>query len=317
MTDGKKVKSYKNQILSGSEKGVAFATLTPLYGMNSKKLKEGAATAVFALAACVSILAVALICIFLFANGIPGMSKIGILNFITGTAWKPGNNIFGIMPMILGSIYVTAGALIIGVPAGILTAMFLSRFASASRVRILQPAVALLAGIPSVVYGFFGLIVIVPAIREVFGGSGTSMLAASILLGIMILPTIITISESALNAAPQSYYEGALALGATHERAVFKIILPAAKSGVTASIILGVGRAIGEAMAVMMVAGNQARLPEGIFKGVRTLTSNIVMEMGYAADLHREALIATAVVLFVFILIINMLFSVLNRRVKS
>ncbi len=317
MTDGKKVKSYKNQILSSSEKGVAFATLTPLYGMNSKKLKEGAATAVFALAACVSILAVALICIFLFANGIPGMSKIGILNFITGTAWKPGNNIFGIMPMILGSIYVTAGALIIGVPAGILTAMFLSRFASASRVRILQPAVALLAGIPSVVYGFFGLIVIVPAIREVFGGSGTSMLAASILLGIMILPTIITISESALNAAPQSYYEGALALGATHERAVFKIILPAAKSGVTASIILGVGRAIGEAMAVMMVAGNQARLPEGIFKGVRTLTSNIVMEMGYAADLHREALIATAVVLFVFILIINMLFSVLNRRVKS
>ncbi|MDD4334859.1 MAG: phosphate ABC transporter permease subunit PstC [Desulfotomaculaceae bacterium] len=285
--------------------------------MNIKKLKEGAATAVFALAACVSILAVALICIFLFANGIPGMSKIGILNFITGTAWKPGNNIFGIMPMILGSIYVTAGALIIGVPAGILTAMFLSRFASASKVKILQPAVALLAGIPSVVYGFFGLIVIVPAIREVFGGSGTSMLAASILLGIMILPTIITISESALNAAPQSYYEGALALGATHERALFKIILPAAKSGVTVSIILGVGRAIGEAMAVMMVAGNQARLPEGIFKGVRTMTSNIVMEMGYAADLHREALIATAVVLFVFILIINMLFSVLNRRIKS
>ncbi|MDD2553666.1 MAG: phosphate ABC transporter permease subunit PstC [Desulfotomaculaceae bacterium] len=317
MTDGKKGKPHKNPIFSRSKKGVAVATPTPVYGINTKRLKEGTATAVFALAACVSILAVALICIFLFANGIPGMSKIGILNFITGTAWKPGNNIFGIMPMILGSIYVTAGALIIGVPAGILTAVFLSRFASASKVKTLQPSIALLAGIPSVVYGFFGLIVIVPAIRGIFGGRGTSMLAASILLGIMILPTIITISESALNAVPKSYYEGALALGATHERAVFRIILPAAKSGVIASIILGVGRAIGEAMAVMMVAGNQARLPEGILKGVRTLTSNIVMEMGYAADLHREALIATGVVLFVFILIINLLFSVLNRRVKS
>lgn len=281
-----------------------------------KKFKENTAKVIFIIAACVSIVAVALICIFLFANGIPGMSEIGIFRFLTGTQWKPSSGVYGILPMILGSIYVTAGALVIGVPAGILTAVYLSRFASGRIVKLLKPAVSLLAGIPSVVYGFFGLMVIVPLIREVFGGSGSSMLAASMILGIMILPTIISISESALNAVPKSYYEGALALGATHERTVFKIILPAAKSGVTASVILGVGRAIGEAMAVMMVAGNQARMPKGILEGVRTLTSNIVMEMGYAADLHREALIATAVVLFVFILIINLLFSLLKRRAK-
>lgn len=282
-----------------------------------KKFKETAAKAVFMLAACVSILAVALICVFLFANGVPGMGKIGILKFLTGTVWRPGNDIFGIFPMILGSFYVTAGALIIGVPTGIITAVYMSRFASSQIVKIMKQAVSLLAGIPSVVYGFFGLTVVVPLIRNLFGGDGTSMLSASIILGIMILPTIISISEPALNSVPKSYYEGALALGATHERAVFRVILPAAKSGVTASVVLGVGRAIGEAMAVMMVAGNQARMPKGILQGVRTLTSNIVMEMGYAADLHREALIATAVVLFVFILIINLLFSVLKRRERA
>lgn len=285
-------------------------------GLDMKNFKENGAKIVFMLAACISILAVGLICIFLFVNGIPGMTKIGVLNFLTGTVWKPGNNIYGILPMILGSIYVTAGALIIGVPTGIITAIFMSHFASARITKIMKQAVSLLAGIPSVVYGFFGLIVVVPLIRDLFGGRGTSMLAASIILGIMILPTIISISEPALKAVPKSYYEGALALGSTHERTVFRVILPAAKSGVTAGIILGVGRAIGEAMAVMMVAGNQPRMPKGILEGVRTLTSNIVMEMGYAADLHREALIATAVVLFVFILIINLLFSVLKRRAK-
>lgn len=296
------------------------ATMSPkrnLVGrMNIKHFKENGAKIVFILAACISILAVALICIFLFANGIPGMTKIGVLKFLTGRVWKPGNNIYGIFPMILGSIYVTAGALIIGVPTGIVTAVFMSRFASKRTVKIMSQAVSLLAGIPSVVYGFFGLVVVVPLVRDLFGVSGTSMLAASIVLGIMILPTIISISEPALNAVPNAYYEGALALGATHERAVFRVILPAAKSGVTASVVLGVGRAIGEAMAVMMVAGNQPRMPKGILEGVRTLTSNIVMEMGYATDLHREALIATAVVLFVFILIINILFSVLKRRAK-
>jgi phosphate transport system permease protein len=296
------------------------ATMSPkrnLVGrMNIKHFKENGAKIVFILAACISILAVALICIFLFANGIPGMTKIGVLKFLTGRVWKPGNNIYGIFPMILGSIYVTAGALIIGVPTGIITAVFISKFASVRIAKVMKQAVSLLAGIPSVVYGFYGLIVVVPLIRDIFGVSGTSMLSASIILGIMILPTIISISEPAFNAVPKPYYEGALALGATHERAVFRVILPAAKSGVTASVVLGVGRAIGEAMAVMMVAGNQARMPKGILQGIRTLTSNIVMEMGYAADLHREALIATAVVLFVFILIINTLFSVLKRRTR-
>ena len=279
-------------------------------------MKETLARVLFIFAACISILAVFLICIFLFANGLPGMFKIGVLDFLTGTKWKPGNDIYGILPMILGSVYVTAGALIIGVPAGLLTAIFLSRFASGRPAKMMRSAVSLLAGIPSVVYGFFGLVVIVPLIRTLFGGSGSSLLAACILLGMMILPTIITLSESALNAVPQSYYEGALALGATHERAVFTVILPAAKSGVLAAIILGVGRAIGEAMAVMMVAGNRAVIPNSLVKGVRTLTSNIVMEMGYATDLHREALIATAVVLFVFILLINLLFSVIKRKAK-
>lgn len=281
-----------------------------------RTFKEWMAKIVFLCAACVSILAVALICVFLFANGMPGMIKIGVWNFLSGTRWKPGNNIYGILPMILGSVYVTAGALVIGVPAGLLTAIFLSKFASPRSIRLLRPAVNLLAGIPSVVYGFFGLVVIVPMIRQLFGGSGSSLLTACILLGMMILPTIITVSESALNAVPQSYYEGALALGATHERAVFRVMLPAARSGVMAGIILGIGRAIGEAMAMMMVAGNRAVIPSSLVKGVRTLTSNIVMEMGYAADLHREALIATAVVLFVFILIINLLFSIIKRKAK-
>ena len=261
-----------------------------------RKVKEKGMELVFLTSACVSILAVAMICIFLFANGVPAIGKIGVLDFLLGEKWKPGNDIYGILPMIMGSIYVTAGAIAVGVPIGILT------------------AIDLLAGIPSVVYGFFGMVVIVPVMSQLFGGSGKSMAAASVLLGIMILPTIIGVAESAINAVPASYYEGALALGASHERSVFFATLPAAKSGIMAGVILGVGRAIGETMAVIMVAGNQPRMPKGLFAGVRTLTANIVLEMGYATDLHREALIATAVVLFVFILIINLSFSMLRRR---
>ena len=276
----------------------------------------------FFVAALASILAVALICIFLFANGVPAMAEIGVFDFLLGTKWAPKNvpPSFGIFPMILGSIYVTAGAIIVGVPVGILTAVFMARFCPKWLYRFLKPAVDLLAGIPSVVYGFFGLVVLVPMVRGlsdislIFDGNGNSIFTASLLLGIMILPTIIGISESAIRAVPHSYYEGALALGASHERSVFFAVLPAAKSGILAGVVLGIGRAIGETMAVIMVAGNQARMPAGLFKGVRTLTANIVMEMGYAADLHREALIATAVVLFVFILLINALFSVLKRR---
>lgn len=273
---------------------------------------------VFFLAACVSILAVGMICLFLFINGIPAMSKIGLFDFLLGKSWKPSDNIYGILPMILGSVYVTAGALIIGVPIGILTAIFMARFCPSKLYKLLKPAIGLLAGIPSVVYGFFGLVVIVPMIRELFPDSkGTSMLAASLLLGMMVLPTIIEVSESAIRAVPNSYYEGGLALGASHERSVFFTVLPAAKSGILAGVILGIGRVIGETMAVIMVAGNQPRMPQGLLKGVRTLTSNIVMEMGYAVDLHREALIATAVVLFVFILLINLLFSLIKGRGKE
>ncbi len=284
------------------------------HGGRMQHMKELAARLMFALAACISILAVLLICLFLFTNGVPGMARIGVWNFLSGEKWKPGSEVFGILPFILSSIYVTAGALLVGVPAGLMTALYLSCFAGRRAARLLRPAVALLAGIPSVVYGFFGLVVLVPLVREVFGGTGSSLLTACMLLGMMILPTIVTVSESALNAVPAAYYEGALALGATHERSVFHVVLPAAGSGVMAGIILGVGRAIGEATAVMMVAGNRTTMPKGMLKGVRTLTSNIVMEMGYAADLHREALIATAVVLFIFILIINLLTSILKRR---
>lgn len=273
---------------------------------------------VFMLCACVSILAVALICIFLFANGVPAMAKIGFGKFLMGRTWQAGNGLFGIFPMIIGSIYVTAGAIIVGVPIGILAAVFLARFCPKPLYRIMKPGVELLAGIPSVVYGFFGLMIIVPWVRDTFrpyyGGNGLSLFSAALLLGIMILPTIISISESAIRAVPDKYYQGALALGATHERSVFRTVVPAAKSGIMAGIVLGIGRAFGETMAVIMIAGNQAWIPDNMFQGIRTLTANIVMEMGYAQDLHREALIATGVVLFVFILIINTLFSILKRR---
>lgn len=280
------------------------------------KLKEKIMPVLFFLSALTSIAAVLLICIFLFANGLPAIGKIGVPVFLLGKDWSPGNipPSFGIFPMILGSIYVTAGAIIVGVPIGILTAVFMARFCPKNIYKVLKPAVELLAGIPSVVYGFFGMMAIIPIVRNLFGGNGSSILTASILLGIMLLPTIIAISEAAIRAVPESYYEGALALGASHERSVFFAVLPAAKSGVLAAIVLGIGRAIGETMAVIMVAGNQARMPAGILKGVRTMTANIIIEMGYAAELHREALIATGVVLFVFILLINLSFSAIKRR---
>ena len=281
-----------------------------------KGIKESLAKVLFTAAAGVSILAVALICVFLFASGVPAIGKIGVVEFLTGTVWRPASETFGILPMILGSIYATLGALVIGVPTGLFCAVYLSRFASPRVKRIVTPGVELLAGIPSVIYGFFGLVVLVPLIRQFFHVQGMSLLAASIILGVMILPTIITVARNALDAVPDSYYEGALALGADHERSVFRVLVPAAGSGIMAGVVLGIGRAIGETMAVM-IAGNQVQIPSSILEGVRTLTTNIVMEMGYAADLHREALIATAVVLFVFVLIINLAFAALNARSKK
>ncbi len=276
------------------------------------KLKEKFMSALFFLSALVSVLAVALICIFLFGKGLPAVEKIGIFNFLFGTDWSPTDipPMFGIFPMIIGSIYITAGAVIIGVPIGILTAVFLIHTCPKKVYKILKPGFDLLAGIPSVVYGFFGMSVIVPLF-------GDSILSACVLLGVMILPTIIGISESAIRAVPESYYDGSLALGSGHYRSVFFIIIPAAKNGLFAASVLGIGRAVGETMAVIMVAGNQPRIPNSLLDGVRTLTANIVIEMGYAGEFHREALIATGVVLFVFILIINLSFSALGRGNKQ
>ena len=272
-------------------------------------LREKGMSAVFYLSALTSIVAVGLICVFLFMTGIPAIAKVGAGEFLLGREWSPGDipALYGILPMIVGSLYTTAGAIVIGVPVGVLTAVFLARVCPKGLYRGVKPGVDLLAGIPSVVYGFFGIAAIVPIF-------GNSMLSAMIILGIMILPTVIGIAESAVRAVPESYYEGALALGAGHYRSVFRVVLPAAKSGVLAAVVLGVGRAVGETMAIIMVAGNQPRMPISLFRGVRTLTANIVMEMAYAEGLHREMLIATGVVLFVFILLINMSFSALRRR---
>ena len=295
--------------------------------MKSKAWTEKFMQGVFLIAACTSVLAVALICIFLFANGVPAIREIGFVKFITGELWRPNNNLFGIFPMIIGSLYVTAGAIVFGVPIGILTSVFMAMYCPKKIYRPLKAATELLAEIPSVVYGFFGLVVLVPMVRE-FGrtlkqmgivekaGDGKGLLTTSIILGMMILPTIIGTTESAIRAVPTHYYEGALALGATHERSIFTVVIPAAKSGVLAGIVLGIGRAIGETMAVIMIVGNQPRIAQNILQGMRTLTGNIVLEMGYATGLHREALIATGVVLFVFILIINFSVAMLKRRTE-
>ncbi len=279
-------------------------------------LSEKVMRIIFMLSATVSILAVIVICYFLAGQGLPAMVEIGVSDFLTGTLWKPLEGHFGIFPMIVGSIYVTAGAIILGVPVGLFCAIFMAKFCPRRLYSVLKPAVDLLAGIPSIVYGFFALMVIVPVVQELTGTSGKGILTASIMLAIMILPTIVSVSEASIRAVPESYYEGSLALGATHERSVFFATVPAAKSGIMAGVILGVGRAIGETMAVSMVAGNQPILPDSILSGVRTMTANVIIEMGYAEGLHREALIATAVVLFVFILIINISFSLLKRRDK-
>ena len=277
-------------------------------------IKEKLMKTVFLLCACISIIAVIIICLFIFANGVPAVGEIGFFDFIFGTHWKPSSGEFGIFPMIVASVYVTGGAIIIGVPIGLLTAVFLAKYCPKKLYKVIKPLINLLASIPSIVYGFFCLVVVVPIIQELTNTSGKGILTASILLGIMILPTIINTSESSIRAVPDMYYEGALALGATKERSIFKTVIPAAKSGIMSGIILGIGRAIGETMAVVMIAGNTPIMPKGITSSVRTLTSNIVMEMAYSSGLHQKALIATAMVLFVFILIINICFSIIVRK---
>jgi len=282
-------------------------------GLSHKSFLEIFMAILFFICAGLCVFAVGMICVFLFANSIPTIMKIGFNDFIFGVTWRPGNEMFGIFPMIVGSVYVTGLAIFFGVPVGVLSAIYMARFCKKSSLRILTPCIELLAGIPSIVYGLFGLVVIVPFIADIFDVSGKGLLSASLLLAIMILPTIILVSKTSIEAVSESYFEGALALGATRERAVFFVLLKDAKSGILASIILGVGRAIGEAMAVIFVAGNQTIIPDSILSGVRTMTTNIVLELGYAEGLHRDVLIASSAVLFVFILGINVCFNMLKK----
>ena len=271
---------------------------------------------VFFISAIMSIVSLVLIIVFMFANGIPVMQKYGFSEFLFGTVWRPTAKEpqFGLVPMMVGSLYVTIGAALIGVPIGVLTAIFMAEYCPPWLYKILKPAVSLMASIPSIVYGFFALQLLVPLIRDYVGGNGYSVLTAMLLLGFMILPTIIELSESSIRSVPRHYYNGSVALGATHERSIFRVILPAASSGVISSVVLGIGRAIGETMAVVLVAGNQPIVPDSLLSGVRTLTTNIVLEMSYASGDHRQALIATGVVLFVFILIINSIFIFIKER---
>lgn len=273
---------------------------------------------IFLICSLLSVFSIIVICYFIFKNGVPFIAETGMAKFLMGTDWKPTASpaSFGILPMIVGSVYVTIGSIIVGVPIGVLTAVFMAFYCPDRLYKILKPAVNLMAGIPSIIYGFFGLMVFVPIVRGWWGGTGMTVFTASVLLGIMILPTIIGLSESSLRSVPKSYYQGSIALGATHERSLMRVVVPAAKSGILAAIILGIGRSIGETMAVIMIAGNQPIVPESIKMGTRTMTANIVLEMAYATGAHREALIATGVVLFVFILLINLLFNVVKRRMK-
>lgn len=265
----------------------------------------------FFLCASTAVISVIVITIYIFAQGTPAILKIGPLKFVLGKLWRPEAEIFGVLPMIIGSIYATLGAIIIGVPIGIFTAIFLSELAPGWLIKIVRPAVELLAGIPSVIYGFFGLVIIVPLIEDKLNVSaGNSLLAASIILGIMILPTVVSISEAAIRAVPQSYKEGSLAMGASHIQTIFKVILPAARSGILAAVVLGIGRAVGETMAVILVAGNAPMMPKALTGPIRTLTANIAMEMGYAYGLHREALFGSGVILFIFIMMLNIILNV-------
>lgn len=279
-----------------------------------RDVRETVMKYVFLISALISVLSIILIFYFIFSGGLPFILRQGVWEFLTGTNWRPtaSQPEFGIMPMIVGSLIVTGGAILIGVPIGVLTAVYMVFYCPKAYYRYAKSAINLMAAIPSIVYGFFALQIFVPFFR-IMGRSGMNMVTASLLLGIMILPTIIGLSESAIRNVPKSYYQGAIGLGTTHERAILTVVVPAAKNGILSAIILGIGRAIGETMAVILVAGNQPRIPTELNQGVRTLTTNIVMEMAYATGQHREALIATAVVLFVFILIINLFFT----RVKN
>lgn len=272
---------------------------------------------VFLIIALSTLSALALITVFIIIKGVPIISKVGLFNFIFGMKWAPSQGAFGIFPMIIGSFSVTLGAAVLGVPIAICCSIFLTEFAPVALRNIFRPAIQLLAGIPSVVYGFWGVIFIVPAIRNYLGGPGLSILAGSIILAIMILPTVISITEVSILALPRHYKEGALALGLTHWQSIWSLQMPAAKSGIIAAIVLGIGRAIGETMAVIMVLGNAVALPSSILDPVRTLTTNIGIEMGYATGEHQEALFATGIVLLIIIMFLNAIAQYIVRRKRS
>lgn len=261
-----------------------------------------------------AISALLLIALFIISEGLPFIFKYGLKEFLFSSEWQPHLGKFGIYPMIVASLWVTLGAMVVGAPLGVAGALFLSEYVPKSIMNIIKPTIELLAAIPSVVYGFIGVMVLAPLIRDNFGGPGLSLLSASIILGIMILPTVISISIDSILAVPQSYREGSLALGATTWQTIHMVIVKASKSGIIASIILGMGRAIGETMAVIMVAGNSVNIPHSPLDSVRTLTANIALEMSYATGLHRQALFATGVILFIVIIILNSIASVAIRK---
>ena len=284
--------------------------------MKIKKITEKIMNTLFLFCGFTAVAAVGLITIYMIVSGLPAIREIGVFDFLFGRAWKStaAEPQYGILPFILTSIWGTVGAIIIGVPIGLMTAVFLSKVASSKVANVVRPAVDLLAGIPSVVYGLIGMMVLVPAVMDIFNlKNGTSLFAAILVLAIMILPSIISVSETALNAVPKEYEEASLAMGASKIETIFKVSIPAAKSGIVTGVVLGVGRAIGEAMAVMMVAGNVANMP-GLFKSVTFLTTAVAKEMGYASGLQREALFSIALVLFCFIMIINSLLGYFLKK---
>lgn len=282
------------------------------------KLKDNIAKYIFFIAALTSVICIVTIMVFIFVNGVPAIFKIGVVDFIFGTKWAPMQKSFGILPMIVASIFVTFFSFLISSYIGKWSAIFLAFYCNKRLYYILKPIIELLAAIPSVVYGFFGVMVIVPGIRDNLGGVGKSLLAGVIILSIMILPTIISISENSLRSVPTSYYEGAIALGTTKNEAIFKVVVPSAKSGIAASYILGIGRALGETMAIILVVGNNPSIPSSLLSPVRTLTAGIAMEINYASGLHQQALFGIGVILFIFILVLNVVLSkVIKKEVAN
>ena len=278
------------------------------------KAMEWIMRALFTICDLAAIAFVVVITVYLIISGLPAIQEIGLIPFLTGTVWKPAQDQFGILPVILTSVYGTFGAIVIGVPVGLLFAIFLGKMAPKPAYQVLGPAVDLLAGIPSVVYGLVGMIVLVPFVREAFNlPDGVGLFSSIIVLSVMVLPSIISVSETALKAVPREYEEASLALGATWNETVFKVSVPAAKSGIAAAVVLGIGRAVGEAMAVMMVCGNVANMPE-LFKSVRFLTTAVAGEMGYAGGLHRQALFSVALILYLFIMVINMVLNFILKK---